>query len=595
MTAELKSIFGDSIKDIRPAQPQQQQLLNLAEKNKKDSSKDVLSKKTELIKLIGGVPPMKIQNHPKTFKNYSKWVWTTFTNPSRSDDFKLHHWQKSDGINLYSNFEKYANKKEIIEFTKEEYDSLIKPNDRNWNYEQTLHLWELLKRFDMRFQIVYDRFDEMTYGERTIESLKDRYYSVARVLLENRKMFDHPIVKYCFNYEQEMKRRNYLEKSLNKNTEELREEEYILANAEVLNRFMTKIENIEKSKDQEVSQIILTSDTDNNFLYNNINSRNGNEINYLDNNININNASIQNQTPTFSNDYNYNNYNSNYSTMLNINSNNNINIEDNNKMYINNNNESLQKNNNKKFSYFEEYLQKELTNNISFVYLRSEKLKPDLEVSNKIKMQLDNFTKDIKEYPVPTKNIQNAYFNYYKNILLYCKLKKNLEIKDNELKFLSGKLKEYQNKKNPSNNNGNNTNHQSVKSQINKQEKNNNLLNKINTSKIATGQEINPQEIPHENSAIVSNNNLNLNINNNKNNINVVPNMNNNNNGVIANQNVNNLNAPKTAPPKEKRKKNNITQKVRKRKNANEEENQINEEKEQKSPGSKKKKKANNK
>ena len=584
MTAELKSFFGDSIKDNRSIQPQQSQLLNFPETNKKDSSKDTLTKKTELIKIIGGIPPMKIQNHPKNFKSKSKWVWTTFTNPSRSDNFELYHWQKSEDINLYSNFEKYANKKEIVEFTKEEYDTLIKPNDRNWNYEQTLYLWELLNRFDMRFQIVYDRFDEMTYGERTIESLKDRYYSVARLILENRKMYDHPIVKHPFNYEKEMKRKNFLEKSMNKNNDELREEENILAKAEVLNKFMEKIENIEKSKNQEVSQIILTSDSDTNILYNN-NSRSVNETNYLDNN-NINNSTIQNQTAAFVADYNFN-YNNN--TM--INSNNNINIEDNNKIYQNNNNENLQKNNNNKFSYFEEYLQKGLSNNISFVYLRSEKLKPELEVSNKIKIQLDNFTKDIKERPVPTKNVQNAYFNYYKNILLYCKLKKNLEIKDNEFKFLSGKLKEFQNKKNPSNNNGNNSNHQGIKSQINKQEKNSNLINKINNSKIVSTQEINSQDIPQENSAIIANTNLNLN-NNNKNNINVVQNINNTTNAIITNQSTAALAGPKTAPPKEKRKKINTMQKVRKRKNANEEESQANEEKEQKLPGTKKKKKA---
>ena len=58
-----------------------------------------------------------------------------------------------------------------------------------------MYLWDLLKQYELKFTIVYDRFDEATYGERTVESLKDRYYSVARIILEHRRIFDHPIIK----------------------------------------------------------------------------------------------------------------------------------------------------------------------------------------------------------------------------------------------------------------------------------------------------------------------------------------------------------------------------------------------------------------
>ena len=71
-----------------------------------------------------------------------------------------------------------------------------------------MYLWDLLKQYELKFVVVYDRFDEETYGERTVESLKDRYYSVARIILEHRRIFDHPIIKSGYNYEQEIKRRN---------------------------------------------------------------------------------------------------------------------------------------------------------------------------------------------------------------------------------------------------------------------------------------------------------------------------------------------------------------------------------------------------
>ena len=67
-----------------------------------------------------------------------------------------------------------------------------------------MYLWDLLKQYELKFTIVYDRFDEATYGERTVESLKDRYYSVARIILEHRRIFDHPIIKSGYNYEKEI-------------------------------------------------------------------------------------------------------------------------------------------------------------------------------------------------------------------------------------------------------------------------------------------------------------------------------------------------------------------------------------------------------
>lgn len=39
------------------------------------------------------------------------------------------------------------------------------------------------------------------YPERTVDEIKERYYSVAKAILENRGLNDHPIVKKPFNYE----------------------------------------------------------------------------------------------------------------------------------------------------------------------------------------------------------------------------------------------------------------------------------------------------------------------------------------------------------------------------------------------------------
>ena len=113
-----------------------------------------------------------------------------------------------------------------------------------------MYLWDLLKQYELKFVVVYDRFDEETYGERTVESLKDRYYSVARIILEHRRIFDHPIIKSGYNYEQEIKRRTYLEKTMNKSFAELKEENYIMELAENLDKKMEKNEKLEKALHQ---------------------------------------------------------------------------------------------------------------------------------------------------------------------------------------------------------------------------------------------------------------------------------------------------------------------------------------------------------
>lgn len=54
--------------------------------------------------------------------------------------------------------------------------------DPTWTKEETDHLWDLCKNFDLRFAVVYDRYDSKY--DRSIEDLKYRYYSVAKRILE---------------------------------------------------------------------------------------------------------------------------------------------------------------------------------------------------------------------------------------------------------------------------------------------------------------------------------------------------------------------------------------------------------------------------
>lgn len=66
----------------------------------------------------------------------------------------------------------------------------------------TDELFELCKLFDLKFIVIQDRFSH----KMTVEDIKQRYYSVAKVLLHVRAkgnlaaIRDHPLMKLNFDY-----------------------------------------------------------------------------------------------------------------------------------------------------------------------------------------------------------------------------------------------------------------------------------------------------------------------------------------------------------------------------------------------------------
>lgn len=327
--------------------------------------------KRELIKLIGGVPTIVSTDLRKMGKGqFQKWVWSRFNNPARTDGLKLYHWQRLEDINKDYEFAQLNHKIELIDFTLEEYNLIIKPHDTNWTYEETSYLWDLLERFDLRFTVVQDRYDEERFQERTIEELKDRYYSTCRRLLESRKIYDHPILKSGYNYEQEMKRRSYIERTINRSLEETNEENSLIRQGEEIEKQLDKYEKIERS----LRHLTLANSE-------------GRE----------NNLILPKQ-------------------------------------------ECLT---------FEEYIKKNASESDSFVYLRSQKMKHNLPVSEKIQNKVEAYLKELNlpERLVPTIKVEIAYDTLRNSIVLYTSLKKYLEKKDKECILLANKIKELETKK----------------------------------------------------------------------------------------------------------------------------------------------------
>ncbi|KAF9336035.1 swr complex subunit [Podila minutissima] len=118
----------------------------------------------ELYGLIGNNVSTVAFNNP-TYKpklNLStkavNWTWRPFVNPSREDDLILHHWQKTrTDPNEEYRFHKFNKAIDLQEFTKDEYKSHLQ--DPDWTYEETEYLWDLCRRFDLRWVVIQDRYE----------------------------------------------------------------------------------------------------------------------------------------------------------------------------------------------------------------------------------------------------------------------------------------------------------------------------------------------------------------------------------------------------------------------------------------------------
>ena len=231
----------------------------------------------ELFQLLGDLDPQMVpveelqkgQNDegkpkviPKLARPVDKWVWHQFKNPAREDGIPMYHWMKSKETNDPYPFARFNTKPKIVKYSEEEYKKAVQPMKSDWDKLETDVLFELCERFNMRFIVIADRFaDELqerintlncvtaikiknsTKGrrrevkaaskkvvkDRTVDELKDRYYSVSRELLTYRGDEDNPIVQKPFNFEMEVRRKNNLEKIFMRTKDQIEREKYCLS------------------------------------------------------------------------------------------------------------------------------------------------------------------------------------------------------------------------------------------------------------------------------------------------------------------------------------------------------------------------------
>ncbi|CAG8615394.1 6877_t:CDS:10, partial [Acaulospora morrowiae] len=142
----------------------------------------------ELFQLIGGPPPIAFvkpafKAKPNLRKKAVHWEFRPFINQARKDQLQLSHWIKATSSEDNSGhwFAEYNKEIEILEYNDEEYQKFL--TDKEWTKEETDYLFGLCRKYDLRFIVIHDRYE---YSERSMEDLKDRYYSVCKKLLQVR-------------------------------------------------------------------------------------------------------------------------------------------------------------------------------------------------------------------------------------------------------------------------------------------------------------------------------------------------------------------------------------------------------------------------
>ncbi|PPQ77717.1 hypothetical protein CVT25_011152 [Psilocybe cyanescens] len=160
----------------------------------------------------------------------TKWELRPFKNGARQDDLELRHWEKvtSDRPTDYA-FAKYNVQSTSYTYSQDEYTRFLE--DREWTKEETDYLFSVVHDYDSRWYIIYDRYDYPGGLTRSLEDLKDRYYSVCRKLVRNRPWAGDEASKaqlissFQFDKEREMTRKKYIVSLENRTPDQIAEEE----------------------------------------------------------------------------------------------------------------------------------------------------------------------------------------------------------------------------------------------------------------------------------------------------------------------------------------------------------------------------------
>ncbi|XP_018328681.1 DNA methyltransferase 1-associated protein 1 isoform X2 [Agrilus planipennis] len=180
-----------------------------------------------------------------------KWEWMPFTNPARTDGAVFHHWRRpSDEPKEYP-FAKFNKKIDIPSYTDSIYQQHLQTE--GWTKEETDHLMDLARRFDLRFIVMVDRYDTEKFPKRTVEDLKERYYKICGIIakLNGEKKIYH------YDADHERRRKEQLKRLYERTAEQMEEEQFLINE-------LKKIEARKKERErktQDLQKLISQADS----------------------------------------------------------------------------------------------------------------------------------------------------------------------------------------------------------------------------------------------------------------------------------------------------------------------------------------------
>ncbi|KRZ56830.1 DNA methyltransferase 1-associated protein 1 [Trichinella nativa] len=160
-----------------------------------------------------------------------KWIWTSFTNPARSDNLKLKHWCSKEDCKAVYPFARFNAKLTIPRFNSQEYGELLR--EKGWTEDETILLMNMCDRFSLRWAVIHDQwccramFDQSLIDSgsmaKSLDDLRERYYYVINRLAETRGTTLAP-----FDSDHERRRREQATKLWNRTKEQVEEEKQLL-------------------------------------------------------------------------------------------------------------------------------------------------------------------------------------------------------------------------------------------------------------------------------------------------------------------------------------------------------------------------------
>ncbi|CZR60397.1 related to SWC4 SWr Complex member [Phialocephala subalpina] len=247
-----------------------------AKKQKVAAPRPVLKGLAREVQNLGGDNPIAIVPEVSVFKKKrfgsrkpaAKWENRSFKNSARDDEtLVLKHWRRKDessaapsgegeavaqdgGVVEDSTFAKYNVKVITPQYDDEQYQRHLQ--DNNWSKDETDYLVSLARDYDLRWPIIWDRYEYQPAinldpetaevaivakaENRTLENLKARYYTVAATMMKvhkppesmNQAEFNLLELMQNFNPNQEKSRKQFAEAAFSRTKEEAREEESLL-------------------------------------------------------------------------------------------------------------------------------------------------------------------------------------------------------------------------------------------------------------------------------------------------------------------------------------------------------------------------------